>query len=174
MPKRKRAGAARGGTAAASTATVTGRGALTMHMARQLADGADTGCGVFMLIGAGIEMDGIEPNVCHALAALVACTGGVLVSTNITDAMLLALPVEHPKAAFVAPHGTMCDQQLGRGLQRRRPRSHGELGLPLLEGRSVYTKIPITVDDTDPNVQECRRAAASPECEDRGGATCNM
>ena len=36
-------------------------------------------------------MSSIEPNIVHALGALVACRGGALVTTNMTDATLLAM-----------------------------------------------------------------------------------
>jgi len=129
-------------------------------------------CGILVLTGSGIETDplglrpfAIEPNISHALAALVACTGGALVTTNITDAALLSMPIEHRHVAFTAPHGTMCDQKdLTRGAKcrRRRPRCHRDLGLALLSGRGVFTEIPVTVGDDDPNLVETRKAAAAP------------
>ena len=151
--KRQRVGHGAGAAGATRAAQDTPSRLIAAHLVRS--DG-----GVLMLTGAGIEMDSIAPNVCHALGALVSCTGGALVTTNITDATLLAMPDEHD-TSFVAPHGTMCDQK-GR-VQRRRPRSYAELELPLLGERGVYTEIPITVDPNDPNVLDTRRAAAAPQ-----------
>ena len=125
-------------------------------------------CPILMLTGAGLEMDSngisIEPNVAHALGALVACTGGALVTTNITDATLLAMPQEQPDAKFTAPHGTMCDQRSKARdptkCKRRRPRSYNQLNEELMTGRGVFTEVPIKVEDTDPNVVDTHRAAA--------------
>ena len=113
-----------------------------------------------------MDQDGglaIEPNISHALGALVACSGGEWVTTNITDATLLTLP-DDDSAKFSAPHGTLCDQRAkGRDLvhcDRRRQRSFGQLRDPLLNGRGVFIEIPVTVDDKDPNVTDTRCAAA--------------
>jgi hypothetical protein len=171
MPKRQRSDEADAGdavTAANVRTAATAGGDAAALIAGQLEGAAECSSGVLMLTGAGIEVDAsgrspwdIEPNICHALGALVASTGGVLVTTNITDATLLAMPAEQPTAAFVAPHGTMCDQKNGK-VERRRPRSFSQLGLPLLKGRRVYTEIPRTVEHDDPNVLDTRRAAAAP------------
>ena len=57
------------------------------------------------------------PRACHALGALAALCTGALVTTNSTDAALLAMPgeVQQRCTTFVASHGTLCNQTGGTG-----------------------------------------------------------
>lgn len=118
--------------------------------------------------GAGTEpdLDDLNPNSVHALCALICSRGGAHVTANFSGVQLLAQPHDQgleDSARFVAVHGTIYDQLEGRGpaARRRRPRCTADSKIPLLRGRSITVPIPVQdVKDSDPNMQDARKAAA--------------
>lgn len=139
------------------------------EIARLLA--ADDAASILVVTGAGIEPDltDLNPNAAHALCSLICKLGGGHVTTNFSGVQLLAQPERTDNdpmgAAFVAVHGTIYDQEAGRGGKagRRRPRCLADAAdQPLLKSERLR-RVPIPtqdVKDNDPNVVDARNAAS--------------
>lgn len=139
------------------------------EVARLLA--ADDAASILVVTGAGIEPDltDLNPNAAHALCALICKFGGGHVTTNFSGVQLLAQPERTDNgpmgAGFVAVHGTIYDQEAGRGGRagRRRLRCLADAAAQPLLNSERLRRVPIPtqdVKDNDPNVVDARNAAS--------------